>query len=146
MLPNVNDIIDMWSKDSVMDGTEPGKELLRIPTLHAKYTRFLTSHSLAAKRCMFDFAKMKRVKLEYYNGRMDQDELEKYGWEPFRFLLKSDISSYLEADEDLQKLLMKKSLHDVAVEHCTMIIKELNSRTFQLRSFIDWEKFIQGQR
>ena len=26
------------------------------------------------------------------------------------------------------------------------VMKELNSRTFQLRAFMDWEKFIQGAR
>jgi hypothetical protein len=27
---------------------------------------------------------------------------------------------------------------------CSAILKELNSRTFQLRDFITWERFIQG--
>jgi hypothetical protein len=35
-------------------------------------------------------------------------------------------------------------MHEEVVDVCNAILKELNSRTFQLRSFIDWEKFIQG--
>jgi len=37
-----------------------------------------------------------------------------------------------------------KMLHDEIVDVCQSILKELNSRTFQLRDFIAWERFIQG--
>jgi hypothetical protein len=87
---------------------------------------------------------MKKLKWEYYTGKMDDDDLKKYGWEPFQFVLKADITTYMDADEDLNKYKAQKMMHDEIVEVCTSIIKELNGRTFQLRSFIDWEKFIQG--
>jgi len=37
-----------------------------------------------------------------------------------------------------------KIIHEEVVEICQSILKELNSRTFQLRDFIQWERFIQG--
>jgi hypothetical protein len=146
MIPKIDEIVELWEKDSVIDSTEPGREILRIPILHSKYTKFLTNHSLASKQCTFEYAKMKKVKIDYYSGRLDKEDLDKYGWEPFRFVLKSDINIYIEGDIDLQKILAKKVFHDNAVELCTMIVKELNARTYQLRSYMDWEKFIAGQR
>jgi hypothetical protein len=89
---------------------------------------------------------MKKIKTEYYLGRLDDEELKKRGWEPFRFLLKSDVTTYLESDEDLQIILMKKAKHDAIADYCTSIVKELGARTYQLRAYMDWEKFIQGQR
>jgi hypothetical protein len=50
----------------------------------------------------------------------------------------------MESDEDLNKYTAQKIMHDEIVEVCTSILKELNSRTFQLRDFIAWERFIQG--
>jgi hypothetical protein len=50
----------------------------------------------------------------------------------------------MESDEDLNKYSAQKIMHDEIVEVCTAILKELNSRTFQLRDFIAWERFIQG--
>lgn len=135
----------MWEKDSVIDQTDPSRELIRIPILHSKYVKEYTLHSLASKQCAFEFNKMKKLKWEYYQGRLDESELKKYGWEPFRFVLKQDINTYLESDEDLAKLNAKKSLHDQAVDALSMIIKELNARTYQLRAFIDFEKFVHGQ-
>jgi hypothetical protein len=87
---------------------------------------------------------MKKLKWEYYTGKLDDDDLKKYGWTPFPFVLKSDISTYMESDEDLNKYTAQKIMHDEIVEVCTSILKELNSRTFQLRDFIAWERFIQG--
>ena len=50
----------------------------------------------------------------------------------------------VESDEDINKHLANKILHDEIVDVCQSILKELNSRTFQLRDFIAWERFIQG--
>jgi hypothetical protein len=87
---------------------------------------------------------MKKVKWEYYTGKLDDDDLKERGWEPFPFVLKSEINTYLDSDEDLNKYLANKIMHDEIVDLCTAILKELNSRTFQLRDYISWQKFIQG--
>ena len=87
---------------------------------------------------------MRKVKWEYFTGKMSQEELEQYGWEPFQFTLKSDINTYLEADGDLIKLLEKKVYHEEVVSVIESIMNELKQRTWQLRDFISWEKFING--
>jgi len=97
-----------------------------------------------AKQAEFNYNKWKKIKWEYFTGKLDDDELLKYGWEPFPFVIKSDLSTYLESDEDLNKYMAKKAIHEEIVEICQSILKELNSRTYQIRSWIDWEKFIQG--
>lgn len=142
---SIFELIDMWEKDAKIDNTDPSRELLRIPILHSKYVKQHVLHSLGLKQCIIELAKMKKLKWEYYQGRLDEDELKKYGWEPFRFVLKSDISTYIDSDEDLAKLQGKKALHEQAVTACEMIIKEINARTYQMRAFIDFEKFVHGQ-
>ena len=106
-------ILQEWEKDAVIDQTEPGKELIRIPLLHSKYLNFLTKHKMATKKVNYDYLRMRKIKVDYFQGRLDQEELDTYGWEPFQFVLKSDINTYLEADNDLIKLLEKKVLGSV---------------------------------
>lgn len=144
-MENIEQILKLWEADSEIDQTEPGKELLKIPKLHNKYLTILAKHRLAAKKANFDYLRMRKIRIDYYGGRLDQDELEKYGWEPFSFVLKSDIGAYLEADENLIKLLEKKTMHDEAVSVIEAIMSELKQRTWQLRDYISWEKFIGGQ-
>jgi Recombination, repair and ssDNA binding protein UvsY len=143
--PPLEAIIEAWTKDSELDSTEPGKEILRIPILHNKYNKFLTLHNLSAKKAGYDYAKMRKIKWQYYNGKMSQDDLTKYGWEPFQFTLKQDINVYLDGDDDLTKLKRKQAYHEEAASFCTNVMKELNNRTWQLKEFMAWERFIQGQ-
>jgi len=144
-MENLEQILKYWDIDSNMDQTEPSKELLRIPILHSKYLNILTKHKIASKKAHFDYLRMRKVKWEYFTGKMSQEELEEYGWEPFQFALKSDINTYLEADGDLIKLLEKKVYHEEAISVIESIMSELKQRTWQLRDFISWEKFVNGQ-
>ena len=143
-MKRLEDLLEMWRKDSIIDRTEPGKELRNIPQLHSKYLNILSKHRMLSKEAEFKYNKMKKLKWEYYTGKLDDDQLKKYGWEPFPFVLKSEITTYLESDDDINKYIVNKVIHDEIVEVCQSIMKELNGRTFQLRDFIQWERFIQG--
>jgi hypothetical protein len=143
-MEQIDNLLEMWRQDSEIDRTEPGKALLDIPKLHSKYLNILSQHRLLSKQAEFKYNKMKRLKWEYYTGKMDDDQLKKYGWEQFPYVLKSEITTYLESDEDINKYIASKTMHDEVVDVCQSILKELNSRTFQLRDFIAWERFIQG--
>lgn len=144
-METLEQILKLWEKDAVIDQTEPSKELIKIPTLHSKYLGILTKHKIAAKKAHFDYLRMKKIKAEYYTGKLSKEELDDYGWEPFQFVLKSDMSTYMESDKDLIKLLEKKVYHDECVSVIESIMSELKQRTWQLRDFISWEKFIGGQ-
>jgi hypothetical protein len=144
-MENLEQVLKHWENDAGMDQTEPGKELIRIPTLHNKYLSILTKHKIASKKAHFDYLRMRKLKVEYFSGRMDQEELDSRGWEPFQFVLKSDISAYLEGDDDLIRLLEKKVYHEVVVSVLESIMGELKNRHWELKSFIDWERFIGGQ-
>lgn len=144
-MENLEQVLNYWKNDAEIDQTEPGKALLEIPKLHNKYLSILTKHKIAVKKAHFDYLRMRKIKWEYYTGKMSREELEQYGWEPFQFTLKADITTYLEADNDLIKLLEKKAYHDETVSVIESIMNELKQRTWQLRDFISWEKFIGGQ-
>ena len=144
-METLEQVLKYWDSDAVIDQTEPSKELLRIPTLHSKYLGVLTKHRIASKKAHFDYLRMRKIKWEYFTGKMSKEELEEYGWEPFQFALKSDINTYLEADKDLIKLLEKKVYHEETISVIESIMGELKQRTWQLRDFISWEKFVAGQ-
>ena len=96
-MSKLDEILKYWENDSVIDSTEPGKELLKIPTLHNKYLKILVSHRLAMKRVNFEYSRMRKIKEEYYNGSLSQEELEEYGWSQFLLNVKTKhgIEKYL---------------------------------------------------
>jgi hypothetical protein len=143
-MQKLDELLDMWTKDADIDRTEPGKALLEIPKLHSKYLNILSKHRLLVKEAEFKYNKMKKLKWEYYTGKLDDGELKKRGWEPFPYVIKAELSTYMEADEDVNRFLAAKIVNEEMVDVCTSILKELNNRAWELKSFIDWEKFIQG--
>jgi hypothetical protein len=143
-MSKLDEIMNEWIKDANVDRTEPGKAMLDIPKLHAKYLNILSHHKYQLQDLEFKYNRMKKIKWEYYTGKMSNEDLKKHGWEPFPFVLKSDIATYMDADEDMNKYLASRRMNEQIISYCESVLKELHSRTFQLKSLIDWERFIQG--
>lgn len=142
----LDEILEEWDKDSVVDGNQPGKELVEVPKLHAKYLRVLVKNRLLLKKTIDDIAVEKKIKYNYYSGNYNTDKakLAELGLEPFKFIIKQDIGIYLDSDDGLLKLKSRKAIYEEKVAACEMIIKELGSRTYQLRDQIAWIKFESG--
>lgn len=143
---SIDALTEEWIKDAAIDELEPGRELIKTPTLHAKYLRIMTHHNLICKKLTGDYNKLKRLKWEYYVGDLNNPEdLDRYGFEPMmKKVLRADIPTYMDSDTDLNNILLKRVVHQEVVDMCTSILKELNNRTWQLKSFIDYERFVGG--
>lgn len=143
---SIEQLMELWKKDSNMDLslTEIKDEFSKIPKLHSKYLDILIQSRLYMRRNNDKYLKMKRIKWEYYNGKLDEDSLKEYGWQPFAMKLKSDISIYLDSDDDLIKLKNSIYMHEQIIDFCDKVLGELKARTFQLRDVIAWERLVQG--
>lgn len=141
----VDALLEEWNKDAKIDKLEPADELRKIPMLHAKYINILSVHRRAFKENERRNTKLRRIKYEYYMGRLDQETLKKYNWQPFLYVLKTgDLAMYMESDSDLLNAKAVLAIHEEVMDLCERIIKELGSRTYQLKDVIAWEKFISG--
>lgn len=144
----IDNLMEMWSKDASVDLTEPARELAKISSLHAKYLNILSHHNLIIKKLNSDYTKKKAIMFQFYSGDLnDPEELTKHGFtEPMRKkILRQDVSIYLDGDEQLINILLKKALHQEIVDYCSSILKEINNRTFQLNNIIKWEIFVGGK-
>lgn len=141
----LEDIQLAWKKDSEVDRTELGEESLRIPQLHSKYYNLYLEERMSLKKFESAYKKLFKVKFEYYNGTLSEEDLKENGWEPFALrILKSDVSIYMQADEELNELEQRVELQKAKVEFIESIIKNLPARGYQINSAIAWEKFKVG--
>ena len=80
MNADLEKILKLWEKDSEVDQTEPGKELLNIPKLHSKYVSLLVEYNLKAKEYEYAYKKIKKVtedqRADIY-GVLSSDQKEK---------------------------------------------------------------------
>jgi hypothetical protein len=140
----VDALLAEWQKDAVMDRLEPAAELRKIGPLHSKYLTILSSHRRALKEGQRKMEKLRRIKHEYYNGRLDQITLAKFGWQPFPFTLKGDLAVYMDSDKEMTNAKRVLAVHEEVMDIAERILKELSSRTWQLKEICGWEKFISG--
>ena len=141
----LEDIQILWENDCEIDRTELGEESLKISQLHSKYFKLYSSERLLLKKLDKDYKELYRTKFEYYNGVLSHDELKQQGWEPFSLkVLKSDLHIYVVSDRDITNFQLKIDMQKEKIDFLENIIKSLNTRGYQIKSAIDWEKFKVG--
>lgn len=140
-----DDINEMWAKDAPIDETNLVNESKRIPTLHSKYYSMYYKEALTVKKNLADLAELKRDKMEYYSGSLDEQTMKEKGWKPFQLkVIRQDLDKYLQSDKDIIKLSLKIDYHKERANYLEDIIKTIHSRNFVIKSMIDVIKFQAG--
>ena len=142
---NLDQIRKMAQEDIPMDKTELDVESMKTPQLHNKYLILYTDEKLILTKLNSELKVLERNKWLYYTGKMSQEQLEEYGWEPFDLnILKTDIDRFMQADGDIITLSNKVALQKEKVNYLENVIKIINNRQWSIRSTIDWLKFTNG--
>ena len=141
----LEEIQEFWNADREIDITELANESVRIPQIHDKYLKIYIDERIRLKGLQIELTKLVQLKRDYYAGKLTQEELEKLGWEQFlQRLLKNEISTYIEADEDVIKTKKNIVLIEEKCHYLDSIIKMISNRGFQIKSAIDWIKYKSG--
>jgi hypothetical protein len=141
----LDEIVSLWSKDCEIDQTNISSESANIPKLHNKYYLIYMEEGMKLRKLKFDLKQLQKLKGEYYRGELAMEELQEYGWEPQPLkILKQDIPTYVDADNDVINLSLKIGMQQEKVEYLESIIRQITNRGFQLKTIVDWEKFRTG--
>lgn len=141
----IEEIYEMWAKDGNIDETNISGESSNIPKLHNKYFQMYVKEGLRLKKLKADYKQLYKLKTEYFKGELDIEELKDYGWSPQPLkILRQDIPTYLEADNDIIRQSLKIGFQEAIVEYLESIIRQINNRNFYLKNIIDWERFRTG--
>jgi hypothetical protein len=135
-----------WEKDSQIDETEAGRESINIPKLHSKYWNMLVDAKHKQRDNNFVYKSFYKIKWDYYLGNLTKEECIKYKLDPFmsRKILRQDISIFLDADDDLQKLTRQIEEDKLIIDFIEGIMKSLASRNFEIKNYIEFQKFLNG--
>jgi len=138
----IEEIMDMWLQDAKIDDVELDRESLSVPNLHAKYLKILYSEKLKLRKFNIQKKTLVKVLTEYYKGDLNNPEdLKEIQREPWsRTVLKQDLSSYVDSDDEMIKLFTKIAYQEEVVSILEDILKSINNRGFHIKSAIDWRK------
>ena len=140
---NLDQIQEMWERDSQIDPDNLHDESLKIPQLHSKYYTLYNTITLLREKARESY---NRVRLERYNYYTGKAPAEVYVEEPFPYKVrdKEALQRYLDADERLNKVDLKIRYYDVELKFLEDIIKTISNRTFQIKNTIEFMKFTAG--
>ena len=140
---NLEQIQEMWEKDSKIDPDNLHDESLKIPQLHSKYYTLYNTITLMREKARTQYSKVRLERYNYYTGKAPA---EAYIEEPFPYKVreKDAIQRHLEADDRMNKVDMKIKYYDSMLKFLEAVIRAVSNRTYQIKNAIEWNKFQAG--
>lgn len=143
---NIEQLQEEWDADTIIDDNHLDREAIRTSQLHAKYLRHLIQAKLKLAKMRADYNTLRQSKFRWYRGEMGRDELKELGWEQWLGVkpLKNEMEEFLTGDKDLNTLNIRIEYVAVMVTMLEAILGQVKSRDWQIRSAVDFKKFISG--
>ena len=117
-------------------------EALKNQELYAKYLDHKSRFELLLHKAKGDYKKMYREKWEYYGGKADA---KIYVTKPFDLkVLKTDLSIYIESDEEIIKLEHKIAYLETTIKYIDGVLRSIQSRGWDIKNAISWKQFEAG--
>lgn len=135
-----------WLKDSKIDENNIGLESIKTSSYHAKYLNEQTNHKMHLVKLQSELIKAKRIKVKYFDGLMDKEELETYGLEQYqgKKMLKSQMDEFLAGDKDLILINIKIECTKIIINYLDAVLKNLYNRNYEISNFTNNRKFEAG--
>ena len=130
------------SQDLKVDDEHLDTESLKNQEIKAKYLDAKSKFELLLYRAKGDYKKLYREKWEYYGGKSDA---KIYATKPFDLkVLKTDLSVYISADEEIIDAENKIGYLETVVDYIKGVIKSVDNRGWDIKNAIEWKKFEAG--
>ena len=132
----------MWEKDSKVASILLDEASLKIPQLHQKYLTYLNEFKLLQKKKYQDLKRLRHRKTLYYSGKLPPED---YADKPFNHkVLKSDVPSWVEVDEDIQKTELQYEYYQTVIDTLSEILKQVHQLSYNIKNAIAWRTFTGG--
>ena len=129
-------------EDLKVDDEHLDTESLKNQEIKATYLDHKSRYELLLYRAKGDYKRLYREKWEYYGGKADA---KIYASKPFDLkVLKTDLSVYITADEEIIDAENKIGYLETVVDYIKGVIKSVDNRGWDIKNAIEWKKFEAG--
>ena len=144
----LEDILEMWKKDSPIDEMNLDAASIQSAKLHSKYLELLSITKLLQRRREMEFQTLLKDKWLWYNGKMTKAQIDEKGWgyHPMSGLkvLKGDMDYFYNSDPQIQAAKGQIEYIKTTVETLTDIMENIKWRHQNIKNMIDWRRFTSG--
>ena len=129
-------------KDLEVDDETLDKESYKNQELYAKYLDHKTNFELLLYKAKGDYKILFKDKWEYYGGKADA---KVYATKPFDLkVLKTDLSIYIESDEDIIQIEHKIVYLETVIKYIDGVLKSIQSRGWDIKNAIAFRQWEHG--
>lgn len=126
----------------IIDDEDLHQQSYKNQIIKPKWLDYKSKYKLMMFQCKGEHKRLYREKWEYYGGKADA---KVYATKPFDLkVLKTDLSIYIESDEDIIKIEHKISYLETVVKYLDGVLKSINSRGWDIKNAISWRQFESG--
>ena len=149
-MANINDIVEeivsRWEVDAIIEPMEIEKACLEIPKLHSRYLRMLSAWKTKKTMLTKKLHELKDIKSRYWTGKMDKDELQKYGWKQWQQIKpsKTEMDMMFAADPDVSNINVQLDGCETIIYVLESIMNQINARNFTISNYIKMKMFNRG--
>ena len=129
-----------------IDDNHLGEASTNSPNLHSKYINIIVSYKLKLAKTRGDYNMLRKNKFRYYRGELSRQELEDLGWQQWQGVkpLKNEMDEFLQGDGELVQMEQKVEYLNTIVYFLEEVLKQIRQRDWQIRTAVDWKKFLVG--
>ena len=110
--------------------------------LYSRYLDQKTNFELLLYKAKGDYKVLYKDKWEYYGGKADA---KIYATKPFDLkVLKTDLSIYIESDEEIIKSEHKIVYLETVIKYIDGVLRSIQSRGWDIKNAISWKQFEAG--
>ena len=140
---NLQQIQEMWKTDSVLDDELHDNDSLAIPQLHMKYMEYHNTFSLMKRERELEMKRLLKEKWLYYKGKAPAAVYKEMPFD-LKLTAKDEISMFIEADEEVQKIQYKIDYIEQVLFFLDGVLRMINNRTYHIKNAIEWKRFQSG--
>jgi len=145
---NLQEILEMWKKDSIIDDMNLDEASRESAKLHGKYLELLSVNRIKLKKAELDFKVLLKDKWLHLNGKMSKEDMDSKGWDynPLGGLtvLKGDMDYYYDSDPVIQEHQAKMHYLQELCDTLKEILDNVKWRHQTIKNMIEWRKFTSG--
>jgi|TARA_B100000795_G_C22670306_1_gene387674 hypothetical protein len=146
---NIEQVLEMWKVDSIIDDLKLDETTIRMARIHSKYLELTTVAKMSKKRIELEYKTLLKDKWLYYNGKLTKEQIDAFKWEydPFKGLnkpLKGDMNYYYDADTDIQRTQALMEIQKILLETLEEIMGTIRWRHQNIGNIIKWRSFEAG--
>lgn len=143
---DINEVLEQWKDDVILDESKLSKEIMRVPMLHSKYLSYYIHFKQKFASAESKYNKLSYLRKRYYRGELTQQELIDNKWGQYQGLKMSNTEFNQHSDIDPILVDCKRVVDEykLSVSGCEYILTQLKGREYALKSLIDYQKFIAG--